>query len=189
MWSVLGVIAAVAQRVQVGIGTCCCPTTRFSARPVDGRKRFGISGRTIQEAHKDASTVRYRCGRRRFAPKPPGYAGSRMNAARELVDAADERLDRARAAYAAGGEHPIASYAVMLSTYVAMVRGSGVRHAIGELLTCPFCVLVWVATLFSFGLVLAPRVTRFAASILAAVTASDSLQFAYARLQQAEHAV
>ena len=95
----------------------------------------------------------------------------------------------ARAAYAAGGEHPIASYAVMLSTYVAMVRGSGVRHAIGELLTCPFCVLVWVATLFSFGLVLAPRVTRFAASILAAVTASDSLQFAYARLQQAEHAV
>lgn len=67
------------------------------------------------------------------------------------------------------------------------VRGTGLRHAIGELLTCPFCLSVWFATLFSFGMVLAPRVTRFAASILAAVTTSDSLQFAYARLQAAEH--
>src|SRR5689334_15082849 len=31
------------------------------------------------------------------------------------------------------------------------VRGSGLRHAIGELLTCPFCLSVWVATIFSFG--------------------------------------
>jgi hypothetical protein len=67
------------------------------------------------------------------------------------------------------------------------VRGSGLRHAIGELLTCPFCLSVWFATLFAFGMALAPRVTRFAASILAAVTTSDSLQFAYVRLQAAEH--
>ncbi|MEY2461099.1 MAG: hypothetical protein QOG30_2929 [Acidimicrobiaceae bacterium] len=67
------------------------------------------------------------------------------------------------------------------------VRGSGLRHAIGELLTCPFCLSVWFATLFAFGMVLAPRVTRFAASILATVATSDSLQFAYARLQAAEH--
>jgi hypothetical protein len=68
------------------------------------------------------------------------------------------------------------------------VRGSGLRHAIGELVTCPFCLSVWIATIFSFGLVLAPRATRLAASILAAVTISDSLQFAYARLQRVEHA-
>lgn len=67
------------------------------------------------------------------------------------------------------------------------VRGSGLRHAIGELLTCPFCLSVWFATLLGFGMVLAPRTTRFAAAILAAITTSDSLQFAYARLQAVEH--
>jgi hypothetical protein len=67
------------------------------------------------------------------------------------------------------------------------VRGSGLRHAIGELVTCPFCLSVWIATILAFGLVLAPRATRFAASILAAVTVSDSLQLGYARLQRAEH--
>jgi hypothetical protein len=67
------------------------------------------------------------------------------------------------------------------------VRGSGLRHAVGELLTCPFCLSVWIATILAFGLALAPRATRFAASILATVTMSDSLQFAYARLQRAEH--
>jgi hypothetical protein len=64
------------------------------------------------------------------------------------------------------------------------VRGSGLRHAVGELLTCPFCLSVWIATLFTFGLVLFPRATRLAASILAAVTISDSLQFAYTRLRE-----
>ena len=45
---------------------------------------------------------------------------------------------------------------------------------------------MWIATLFTFGLVLFPRATRFMASILAAVTISDSLQFAYARLRATE---
>jgi len=59
------------------------------------------------------------------------------------------------------------------------VRGGGVRHAVGELLTCPFCLAQWVATGFTFGLLLAPRATRQIASIFCAVTASDYLQFAY----------
>ncbi|MGH9296628.1 MAG: DUF1360 domain-containing protein [Acidimicrobiales bacterium] len=63
------------------------------------------------------------------------------------------------------------------------VRGRGLRHAIGELLTCPFCVAQWIATLFAFGLVLSPRVTRFAASLFAMLTGSDLLQIAYARAQ------
>lgn len=66
------------------------------------------------------------------------------------------------------------------------VRGRGLRHAIGELVTCPFCLSVWIATLFSFGVVLFPKTTRFVASILATVTISDSLQFAYARLRAVE---
>jgi hypothetical protein len=67
------------------------------------------------------------------------------------------------------------------------VRGEGVRHAAGELVTCPFCIAVWVATLLSYGLVLAPRATRLVASILTAVTTSDYLQMAYAITQRAVH--
>jgi hypothetical protein len=63
------------------------------------------------------------------------------------------------------------------------VRGTGLRHAVGELLTCPFCLAQWVATAFVFGLVLAPRATRLAASALVAVTASDVMQLAYAKLE------
>jgi len=59
------------------------------------------------------------------------------------------------------------------------VRGSGVRHAVGELLTCPFCLAQWVATGFTFGMLLAPRATRQVASVFCAVTASDVLQLAY----------
>lgn len=59
------------------------------------------------------------------------------------------------------------------------------RHAIGELLTCPFCVSQWVATGFVSGLVLAPRFTRLAASTFGVVAVSDFLQFAHAAIEQA----
>ena len=59
----------------------------------------------------------------------------------------------------------------------------GVKHAIGELLTCPFCLGQWVATGFVFGLVLAPRPTRLAASLFTALTGADFLQLAYAKAQ------
>lgn len=61
----------------------------------------------------------------------------------------------------------------------------GARHSAGELLSCPFCLGQWIATLLAFGLVLAPRTTRFAASILAVRGGADALQFAYSALQQA----
>lgn len=64
-------------------------------------------------------------------------------------------------------------------------EGSGTRHAIGELLSCPFCLAVWVATGLTGGLVLAPRLTRLVATALTAVAASDFLQMAYAVCQQA----
>ncbi|GAB3152151.1 DUF1360 domain-containing protein [Micromonospora sonneratiae] len=65
--------------------------------------------------------------------------------------------------------------------------GSGTRHAIGELLSCPFCLAVWIATGLTGGLVLAPRLTRLAATALTAVAASDFLQMGYAIAQQAAH--
>lgn len=63
-------------------------------------------------------------------------------------------------------------------------RGRGLSHAAGELVTCPFCVGQWVATTFVAGLVLAPRQTRLAASVLAVTAVSDVLQLGYAFAQQ-----
>jgi len=64
------------------------------------------------------------------------------------------------------------------------VRGTGVRHSVGELISCPFCLGVWVATGFAAGLVFAPRFTRLAATTFTAVAASDTLQLVYAAVQQ-----
>ncbi|MGI5243796.1 DUF1360 domain-containing protein [Dactylosporangium sp. CA-139066] len=58
-------------------------------------------------------------------------------------------------------------------------RGHGARHAMGELLTCPFCTGVWVATGLGAGLVFAPRITRFGMGVAAAVAGSDFLHLAY----------
>ena len=56
---------------------------------------------------------------------------------------------------------------------------SSLKHGIGELVTCPFCLAVWVATGLTGGLVLAPRLTRLAAVALTATAVSDFLQFGY----------
>lgn len=64
------------------------------------------------------------------------------------------------------------------------VRGTGPRKAIGELVTCPFCVGMWVATGFGAGIVLAPQATRLIASVFATLAASDVLQLAYAALEE-----
>jgi hypothetical protein len=62
---------------------------------------------------------------------------------------------------------------------------SGLRHSIGELVSCPFCFDVWVATGFTVGLVFAPRVTRLVATGFTAVTGADFLHLLYAKAQQA----
>ncbi|MEA2200807.1 MAG: hypothetical protein QOI89_1403 [Solirubrobacteraceae bacterium] len=54
--------------------------------------------------------------------------------------------------------------------------GHGLRRAVGELLSCPYCLDQWIAGMFIGGLVLAPRPTRATASMFAAVTGSDYLQ-------------
>jgi len=58
-------------------------------------------------------------------------------------------------------------------------EGSSVRHGLGELITCPFCLAVWVSTGLTGGLVLAPRLTRLATTTLTATAVSDFLQLAY----------
>ena len=61
-------------------------------------------------------------------------------------------------------------------------RGTGLRAAVGGLLTCPYCIGMWVISAFSLGLVTAPRETRFVASILSALGVSDFLQMGYRAL-------
>src|SRR5215218_71486 len=59
----------------------------------------------------------------------------------------------------------------------------GMKHAVGELLTCPFCLAQWVGTGFVFGYVTAPRATRLAALTMTMVAGSDVLQFVYDAIQ------
>jgi hypothetical protein len=59
----------------------------------------------------------------------------------------------------------------------------GAKHAIGELLTCPFCLAQWVGTGFVFGYVAAPKATRLAALTMTMIAGSDVLQFVYDAIQ------
>jgi Protein of unknown function (DUF1360) len=61
---------------------------------------------------------------------------------------------------------------------------SQLRHSLGELLTCPFCLDMWVATGFAIGLVFAPRSTRLIAGVFSVLTGADFLQLAFAMAQQ-----
>ena len=63
-------------------------------------------------------------------------------------------------------------------------RGKGLRRSVGELLTCQFCLGMWVASLFTYGLVLAPRVTRLIATVFTVVTISDHLHQTYKALMK-----
>jgi Protein of unknown function (DUF1360) len=62
-------------------------------------------------------------------------------------------------------------------------RGRGLRRALGELLVCPYCLDMWVASGFLGGLVTAPRATRLIASIFAVVSGADALQLAYGKAE------
>jgi hypothetical protein len=61
---------------------------------------------------------------------------------------------------------------------------SGAWHSIGELITCPFCLDLWIATGFTVGLVFAPRLTRLVSGALTALTGADFLHLAYGAAQQ-----
>ena len=58
-------------------------------------------------------------------------------------------------------------------------RGEGPRRAVGELVTCPYCLDQWVAGGFAVASVFAPRATRLTASVFATVAVADFLQMAY----------
>jgi Protein of unknown function (DUF1360) len=63
-------------------------------------------------------------------------------------------------------------------------RGQGAQKTIGELVTCPFCAGVWVATGLTAGLIYLPRTTRLAMGALTALAGADLLQYAHAWLER-----
>jgi hypothetical protein len=56
-------------------------------------------------------------------------------------------------------------------------RGTGVRQAVGELISCPSCISVWVGTGLTAGLIFLPRTTRLAIGTLAALAGADLLEY------------
>lgn len=58
-------------------------------------------------------------------------------------------------------------------------RGDGLRHAVGELLVCPYCLGQWVGTGFLFTYLREPRLARTVAAAFAIVAGSDLLQEAW----------
>jgi hypothetical protein len=64
------------------------------------------------------------------------------------------------------------------------VRGRGAQKTIGELITCPFCLDMWVATALTAGHIYLPRATRLAVDTLVTLAGADVLQFGYTWLQE-----
>jgi hypothetical protein len=62
-------------------------------------------------------------------------------------------------------------------------RGHGLRRAVGELIICPYCVGLWIAAVFAAGFSVAPRQTRWAASVLTTAFGSDVLQILYKKAE------
>lgn len=63
-------------------------------------------------------------------------------------------------------------------------RGEGLRRAIGELLTCPFCFTQWSATMLGIAWVSAPEATRAMNWLFAAATAADVMHVAWTRIEE-----
>lgn len=64
------------------------------------------------------------------------------------------------------------------------VVGTGLRHAVGELLTCPFCIGQWVATALMVGRLVVPRFATAVVSVAAAARLSDHLQEVHGYLRE-----
>lgn len=62
--------------------------------------------------------------------------------------------------------------------------GTGLRRAVGELLTCPFCLSIWIATLFVAAFAVRPRALRLVTSGLVAVAVADASQYVYSALRE-----
>lgn len=63
-------------------------------------------------------------------------------------------------------------------------RGTGMRLALGELVTCPYCLAQWVGTGLLGGLLLKPRETRLVAGLFAMLAVNDVVQVGHEHLMK-----
>ncbi|MET9297097.1 DUF1360 domain-containing protein [Streptomyces sp. NPDC003077] len=63
-------------------------------------------------------------------------------------------------------------------------RGKGLRLAVGDLISCPFCMSAWAAGALVGGYAAAPRAARLIGTGFAAMTVSDWLQYGWTWIQQ-----
>lgn len=55
-------------------------------------------------------------------------------------------------------------------------RGKGLQHAIGEAITCPYCIGLWIATALNCLHIISPNLGRFINGIFTTAALSDFLQ-------------
>jgi hypothetical protein len=65
-------------------------------------------------------------------------------------------------------------------------RGTGLQRALGDLITCPYCMGPWVATALAYGFSKRPRLTRLVAGIFTVTAMSDFLNHALGAVQKLE---
>jgi hypothetical protein len=63
-------------------------------------------------------------------------------------------------------------------------KPEGAARALGELVTCPYCIGLWVASALSYSLVLFPRQTRLVTTVFGAQAVADFLNAAFVRLSE-----
>jgi hypothetical protein len=63
-------------------------------------------------------------------------------------------------------------------------RGEGVQEAVGDLITCPYCIAPWIASALAFGFQRAPRTTRLVSGIFSITAASDFLNQLYVKAKE-----
>lgn len=65
-------------------------------------------------------------------------------------------------------------------------RGAGLQRALGDLVTCPFCMGPWVATALAYGFHKRLHMMRLVSGIFTVVTLSDFLHYAFSTVQKKE---
>jgi hypothetical protein len=63
-------------------------------------------------------------------------------------------------------------------------KPAGAGRALGELVTCPYCVGAWTAAGLAFALVLVPRETRLVTTVFSAQAVADFLNAAFVKLRE-----
>jgi Protein of unknown function (DUF1360) len=65
-------------------------------------------------------------------------------------------------------------------------KPDGMARVLGELLTCPYCIGLWITSGLAYAQVVFPRETRFFTSIFGSYAATDFLHAGFVRLRGSE---